>query len=262
MALSSSAFPGVGSVSALAYDFRNHRLLVADATNRLIAAFNGAGDAVPDFAPIPMSSSIAIAYDDSDKKIYVNGDANGVFGISAYNSSGAPRTLALQAFKQTTSPGPLAFVVSSGDIVVGQRNGGSIGEYSDSGHYEISSSLNMSGISGLASNYFSLGSSRRQRCLCDWDSANHRRRRPLRCYARKSAARTRRHSRPSSSGSGSSIRAIFMSRAARRVRSVPGAMVRGYDNIGSPRRPVTQIRLLWPLRISNVWRDGGSCVAY
>jgi hypothetical protein len=145
VSLSSGAFAGIGSISALAYDSIDQRVLVGDRTNGVVDAFDVGGNAVSGFTPIVASHVNAIAFDSQNHEIYLDGSS----GVKAYTTSGAPVSLPSGAFGQTASPGPLA-VTQSNSIVVGQSDDGSISAYSASGAYATASSLPLSAVLGIA----------------------------------------------------------------------------------------------------------------
>ena len=157
--LPSSAFAGLGSVSALAYDYTHHHLVIGDSTNGFVRAYDGAGNAVASFTPIRVTAIKAVAYDSINQMIYVNGDVDGVIGIFAYSSAGVPIPLQQPAFKGVNPSGPLAIVASSGAIVIGQSaGGGGFGSFTASGALTSSSSIPVTGILGLATDYLTAGS--------------------------------------------------------------------------------------------------------
>ena len=157
--LRSEAFAGLGSISALAYDYADRRLLVGDTTNGAVSAFDGAGSKASGFRPIQVLDTKAIAYDNANSNIYVNGNVDGVLGISAYSNTGAPITLEQPAFRGINPGGPLASIASSGELVEGQSaGGGAVGEFSATGAPESTLSVPVSEILGLATDYVSSGS--------------------------------------------------------------------------------------------------------
>ncbi|HTU81282.1 MAG TPA: hypothetical protein VMF61_04080 [Candidatus Acidoferrales bacterium] len=148
VSLPSGAFAGLGKVPALAYDSRDQELFAGDGTRGLVVAFDPAGKAIAGFKPIRASGIVALAYDPDVQQLYVTARS----GVAAYSKAGTPVALSAGAFAQTPSPGPLAFV-QPGAVAVGQKNGGGLGLYSESGEYATGSSLPLAAIAGIATDY-------------------------------------------------------------------------------------------------------------
>ncbi|HTV75326.1 MAG TPA: hypothetical protein VME66_16655 [Candidatus Acidoferrales bacterium] len=153
IALPGSPFPGIGRVSALAFDSLDKHVLVGDGAKGTVYAFTPTGERVSAFATIRAPGVRAIVYDPHNQKIYVDG----AFGIRAYSADGKQASLPVGAFGHTTSPGPAAYVESN-LIAVGEGMGSDVDAYDESGTYQSTSTLPVTGVHAIATDLVSSGS--------------------------------------------------------------------------------------------------------
>lgn len=85
LALPSGAFSGVQNAVAMAYDYDDNYVLVADAGQGKLLAFDSLGNAVSGFTAPSVSGINGVTYDSNNKTIYVTSTS----GISSYTTAGA-----------------------------------------------------------------------------------------------------------------------------------------------------------------------------
>lgn len=85
LTLPSGAFAGVKDAVAVAYDYDDNRVFVADSTLNELLAFDAVGNAVSGFTAPSVAGINGVAYDPHNKTVYVTGTA----GVSAYTVTGA-----------------------------------------------------------------------------------------------------------------------------------------------------------------------------